>query len=169
MATTPGLAGEPQRWDEPYDYLIVDQDLRGVLLAFGANLGIRIQLSDEINGQVHGDLPELPAGQFLESLGQRFGFDWYYDGDVLYVTEASEAQARMLVLGSVAFPDLESELASLGLLDDRYPLRHSSDSNLALVSGPPRYVALIEETLTALSRQASGEVVVFRGRRGEGS
>ena len=158
----------PPRWGEPYNYLIVDQDLRGVLAAFGANLGIRVQLSDEIRGQVHGKLPEQPAGEFLNSLARRFGFDWYFDGGALYITEASEAQARMLVLGSVAFSDLSSELARLGVLDDRYPLRHSSESNLALVSGPPRYVALIEETLTVLSQQVSADVVVFRGRRGEG-
>ena len=159
------FGNEPPRWHEPYDYLIVDQDLRGVLEAFGNNLGIRVQLSEEIRGQVHGDLPELPAGEFIESLARRFGFDWYYDGGVLFITEASEAQARMLILGSVAFTDLEAELGSLGILDDRYPLRHSAESNLALVSGPPRYVALIEETLTALSDQVSAEVVVFRGRR----
>ena len=161
----PAASGDPTWFSEPYDYVIVDQDLRDVLREFADNLGFRVQLSDEIDGQIRGDWPGVTARMFIDALARQFSFDWYYEGEILYVTARSEAEARMLALGPVGFAELESELANLDILDSRYPLRFSNESNLALVSGPPRYVELIEETLIALGKRAGADVGVFRGRR----
>lgn len=158
-------AADPPWFSEPYDYVIVDQDLRDVLREFADNLGFRVQLSDEIDGQIRGDWPGVTARLFIDALARQFSFDWYYEGETLYVTARSEAEARMLALGPVGFTELESELLNLDILDARYPLRFSDESNLALVSGPPRYVELIEETLLALGKRAGADVGVFRGRR----
>ena len=50
----PVAAMEPSWPVTPYDYVVVDQDLRTVLLQFGANIGTRIALSDQVGGRVHG-------------------------------------------------------------------------------------------------------------------
>ena len=63
-------------------------------------------------------------------------------------------------------PQLEANLDALGVTDARWPLRGSPDGRLVVVSGPPRYVQLVEQTLSALSQQRGqsvDKVGVFRG------
>ena len=143
-------AAEPVWPGAVYSYLVVDQDLRAVLQEFGANLDLRIVLSDAVQGRVRGRLPELPPRQFLDHLAQAYGLDWYYDGLVLSVSAASEAATHLLPLSGVSVERLEGGLAAADLLDRRFPLHAGPTPGTALVSGPPRYVGLVEQSLKAM-------------------
>src|SRR5580698_2560832 len=79
-------AAEPEWPPELYDYVVNDQDLRTVLEQFGLNTGLRIALSDAVQGRVRGRLPPAPPQQFLDHLTDMFGLDWYYDGAVIAVS-----------------------------------------------------------------------------------
>ena len=165
MPYSRAIAGEDSWLSTPYNYVVINQDLKDVLQNFADNFGIGVHLSDEISGEVRGSWPKSSARSFLESLAQQFAFDWYLEGGTLYVTAKSEARTGMLALGPVDFAGFKSELTRLGLFDSRYPLRFSAESNLALVSGPPRYVAMVEETLVAMGgREVAADVIVLRGK-----
>lgn len=144
------VAAEPAWPNAVYSYLVVDQDLRAVLQEFGVNLDLRLVLSDAVQGHVRGRLPELPPRQFLDHLARVYGLDWYYDGLVLSVSAASEAATHLLPLKGVSADQLESGLAAAGLLDKRFPLHAGPTPDTALVSGPPRYVGLVEQSLKAM-------------------
>jgi len=147
----PGRAAAEPPWPAgPYGYIVVEQDLRDVLKQFGANTGLRLALSDKVQGRVHGPLPSVPPRQFLSDLAQQFGLDWTYDGSIISVTSTSEAQTEMLPLQGVAFDKLRDGLSSAGLLDSRYQLRPAMGGNIALVSGPPRYIGLVRDGLAAI-------------------
>ncbi len=168
LASPLASAAEPKWPSAPYGYVVVDQDLRTVLTQFGANTGLRIALSDAVQGQVRGRLPSVPPREFLDTLAQSFGLDWYFDGAVISVSAASEAQARLLSLQGVGFAKLRKGLASAGLIDPRFQLRPGASPDIALVSGPPRYVALVQQAVTALSSEKevkgnSPSVVIIRG------
>lgn len=170
-AAGPCPAAEPAWPTAPYNYVVVDQDVRTVLTQFGANTGLRIALSDAVQGRVHGRTPAAPARDVLAGLAQSFGLDWYYDGAVIWVSAASEAETHILPLQGVSFARLRNGLAAADLLDRRFGLKAGVGPDIAIVSGPPRYVAMIKQAVAALAadkpaapQAAPGQtLVVFRG------
>ncbi|MFE0756139.1 secretin N-terminal domain-containing protein [Inquilinus sp. NPDC058860] len=168
----PDLAAAQNRralpWpDKPYPYVVLDQDVRDVLAAFGSNLDVPVKVSDKVSGRVRGRLPELTPQKLLDQLAASFGLQWYYDGQVLYVTTVEEAVSEMLPLGAIRFEELQASLASLQLDDPRFPPRPLASANVALVSGPPRYVALVKETMQALQQAYQFQTTIVRGRTGK--
>ncbi|MBW8725177.1 MAG: hypothetical protein JF625_08505 [Inquilinus limosus] len=153
--------------DKPYPYVVLDQDVRDVLAAFGSNLDVPVKVSDKVSGRVRGRLPELSPQKLLDHLAASFGLQWYYDGQVLYVTTVEEAVSEMLPLGPIRFEELQASLASLKLDDPRFPPRPLASANVALVSGPPRYVALVKETMQALQQAYQFQTTIVRGRTGK--
>jgi type II secretory pathway component GspD/PulD (secretin) len=153
--------------DRPYPYVILDQDIRDVLAAFGSNLDVPVKVSDKVTGRVRGRLPQLTPQQLLDHLAASYGLQWYYDGQVLYVTTVEEAASEMVPLGAIGFEELQASLASLHLDDPRFPLRPLLRANVALVSGPPRYVALVKETMQALQQAYQFQTTIVRGRIGK--
>lgn len=169
---SPDLAAAESRralpWpDKPYPYVVLDQDVRDVLAAFGSNLDVPVKVSDKVSGRVRGRLPELTPQKLLDHLAASFGLQWYYDGQVLYVTTVEEAVSEMLPLGTIRFEELQASLASLKLDDPRFPPRPLASANVALVSGPPRYVALVKETMQALQQAYQFQTTIVRGRTGK--
>jgi type II secretory pathway component GspD/PulD (secretin) len=153
--------------DKPYPYVVLDQDVRDVLAAFGSNLDVPVKVSDKVSGRVRGRLPELSPQKLLDHLAASFGLQWYYDGQVLYVTTVEEAVSEMLPLGPIRFEELQVSLASLKLDDPRFAPRPLASANVALVSGPPRYVALVKETMQALQQAYQFQTTIVRGRTGK--
>jgi type II secretory pathway component GspD/PulD (secretin) len=153
--------------DKPYPYVVLDQDVRDVLGAFGSNLDVPVKVSDKVSGRVRGRLPELSPQKLLDHLAASFGLQWYYDGQVLYVTTVEEAVSEMLPLGPIRFEELQASLASLKLDDPRFPPRPLASANVTLVSGPPRYVALVKETMQALQQAYQFQTTIVRGRTGK--
>jgi type III secretion protein C len=168
----PNAALPPLWTHEPLPLVVIDQELREVLTEIGQRTGVRVTVSDAVRGRVRGRLPALPPQQLIDLLARTHGFDWFFDGAVLHVSSMGEATSRILVLGSVPPEALEATLAALGLADARWPARLAG--GLAYVSGPPRYVAMIEQVLGAIARRPGlaaepaslgpGDVRIFRGR-----
>ncbi|WP_283809281.1 secretin N-terminal domain-containing protein [Bradyrhizobium sp. LMTR 3] len=140
----------------PYSYTVLDQDLSAALLEFGNNLNIRVNVSAEVKGRIRGRMPDLPPREFLDRLTNLYNLQWYYDGLVLYVSAANEAQSRLLVLKPISFDAFKAALDALNISDERYLVRPAPGDGLVLVSGPPRFIALLDQTLNGLvaERQA---------------
>ena len=113
----------------------------------------------------------LPPRQFLDHLAQSYGLDWFFDGTTLAISATSEAETRFVTLPGVAVSVLQAALQSAGLLDPRFGLRAGPAPGTAMVSGPPRYLHLVEETAAALAQpapaprspQPASLLTVFRG------
>ena len=98
-----------------------------------------------------------------------FGLDWYCEGGVLHVSSASEESTAILTLDPVSAVDFLATIGAVDVADPRWPPRLSNSGKLAVVEGPPSYVALIRQTLDALKRRVQAgpaTVVVFRGNAG---
>lgn len=152
--------------DGIYPYSIVEQDIAVVLREFGQNLGIRVKLSPKVSGAVKGKLPPLPALGFLNHLCQTYGLEWYFDGSTLHISSISEEVTRFLPLNKSNSPaTLIDTLKQLSFYDERYPLRPGPDDLSIVVTGPPVYVGLIEQTLSALPQGAAvpAQTVIYRG------
>ncbi|MGG7539608.1 nodulation protein NolW [Rhizobium sp. 12,4] len=141
----------------PYRYTVLDQDLAAALQQFGNNLNIRVSISAEVRGRIRGRMPDLPPREFLDRLSKLYDLQWYYDGLVLYVSAAKEAHSKMFVLTPIRFDAFKAALDELGILDDRFVVKSAAGSDLVLVSGPPRFLALVEETFNGLLAEAQAQ------------
>ena len=144
---------------------VVDQDLADVLAELGSQAGFRVSVSAAVHGRVHGRLPPASPAVFLDRLAAMFGFEWYFDGETVYASALSESGSKLLPLGSVGVDRLSRVLDQLGIADPRWPIRTAAEAGLGLAAGPPRYLALIEQTLAALPQKAAppAGVRIFRG------
>lgn len=150
IGSTAAVAAPLPLPETPYTYTVVDQDLPAALQEFGTNLGIKVNVSPEVRGRIQGRLPDLQPRAFLDRLASMFNFEWYYDGQVLYVSAVREAQSRLLVLAPIGFEQFRTALNVLKVTDERFAVTPAPGRGLVLVSGPPRFVALTEQTLAGL-------------------
>ncbi|WP_305884585.1 MULTISPECIES: secretin N-terminal domain-containing protein [unclassified Bradyrhizobium] len=138
----------------PYSYTVLDQDLATALQEFGNNLNIRVNISTGVKGRIRGRMPDLSPREFLERLISLYNLQWYYDGLVLYVSDAHEAQSRLLILNPISFDAFKAALDALNISDERYIVRAVPGDGLVFASGPPRFIALVEQTLKGLVTEA---------------
>ncbi len=164
-------AREPPWPEGPYKYLVIDQDLKGVLVEFGRNLRVPVDVSDQVRGRLRGQLRVAPAREFLEKLCESYGLVWYFDGAVLHISAKTEIRTELINIGRFPPAEVNEKLNALGIGDPRYPVKTTEDVGVVAVSGPPPFVSLVRRTLTSLApppvreepRGDEPTVRVFRG------
>jgi type III secretion protein C len=148
-------AMEPKWPAGPYKYLVIDQDIKGVLSEFGRNIDVPIDLSDQVKGRLRGRLPTASAKEFLEALCESYGLLWYFDGAVLHVSAKSELRTELISIGRLPPSEVTVKLGKLGIADPRFPVRGTPDAGVVSVSGPPPFISLVRQTLSAMARAAA--------------
>ncbi len=122
-------------------------DLRQVLETFGVAQGISTILSPGVAGTTSGEFADVPCGEFLERLCTAHNLSWYWDGATLFVYGPGESQTFLLDLRYMKAGEVRDMLKELGVEDPRFPIKTASNDELIMVSGPPRYVALVAEMI----------------------
>ena len=160
-ASLPGIsrAAEPPWPDTPYPYVVIDQDLVQLLTEFGRNMGTPVQVSDQVHGRVLGKQPPLAPRAFIDRLATEYSFSWYYDGTNLAISANSEMVQRMVPLGTADFDKLSADLDRLGVTDSRHQLHHVQGAEAVMVTGPPRFVELVDQTISAMNREHTPSTV----------
>jgi type III secretion protein C len=160
IAALAGLIGPVQglepKWPlGQYKYLVIDQDIKDVLTEFGRNIGVPIEVSDQVKGRLRGRLQVGTAKEFLNKLCESYGLIWYFDGATLHVNAKTEVKTELINIGRLPSNQLTTRLNALGIADPRFPVRGTPNGGVVSVSGPPSYVALVRQTLTAMAHAAS--------------
>jgi len=172
---TPAGALEP-RWPEgAYRYLVIEQDIKDVLIELGRNIDVPVEVSSQIKGKLRGRPPGNTAREFLNHLCDNYGMIWYYDGAVMHVSTRSEVRTELMNIGRLSVPDLNDELKKLGIADPRFTVHHVPGSDVVSVSGPAAFIAQVRQAVTALTGTSvpaheekfedESRVRVFRGNR----
>jgi type II secretory pathway component GspD/PulD (secretin) len=167
IAISSAYALEPKWPSGSFRYLVIDQEIRDVLVEFGHNIGVSVNVSDEIKAQrVTGPLPDASAQAFLKDLCTTYGVVWYYDGATLHFSAESEVKNEMVNLGRLLRSDaVMKRLEKTGAADTRYPLRATADTHVISISGPPSYRRLVRQEISAMARALNTGVLVIRGGR----
>lgn len=135
-------------WKCPtYSLVARSLSLRSALESFGTAQGISVVMSGAVQGFLSGTFKDLPAGEFLDRVATSHNLLWYYDGAALYVYGSGEVQTFLLDLKYMKAGEVRALIRELGVEDERYPIKTASNDELIMVSGPPRYVALVAETI----------------------
>lgn len=146
-----GLEAAELNWSEdPLPGLIVDEALETVLLQLSAHQGVKAIISDALDARVTLNFQGMTVDQAMDELAMAHQFDWFYDGRAVYFFPISSISQQVLRLEDYDVGRLVGVLEDLALIDRRYPIVGSEDANVALVTGPPQYIALIEQTMAAM-------------------
>jgi type II secretory pathway component GspD/PulD (secretin) len=166
-----------QNWfARPFKYVIINQEVRGILTELGRNIGVPVILTDKVAGRVRGEFAERTrreadrqtAGEFLNRLAETNGLTWYFDGSILYVSADQEFSTQVIEVGTLSHKAIVTELQRLSLMDSRFSVRSAGDAGLISVSGPPAFIAIVRQVVDKLRPPpaVAGDdprVRVFRG------
>jgi type II secretory pathway component GspD/PulD (secretin) len=174
-------SAEPNWPPQLYKYIVVDQDLRDVLIEFGRNIGVHTKISEAVAGRrVRSEFTAVGARAFLQRICSSYGLAWYFDGTVLHVNAEGEIRTELFTLVYIRADRLLERLNSLGVNDPRYPISTTGNISVVSASGPPPFLSLVRQTVAALEKSMAPRrirevtdgdettVRVFRGNR-EGS
>lgn len=135
-------------WKLPqYTLVARDMELRTALDTFAVAEGLSVVMSPSVGGVFSGDFKDIPPADFLDRIATTHNLIWYYDGAALYVYGAGEIATMLIDLQHMKAGEVRDMLVELGVEDMRYPLKTTSNNELIMVSGPPRYVALVAEMI----------------------
>lgn len=150
----------------PYSYEAQGESIRDVLINFAANYQGSVIISDKVNDKVSASFDLQEPQSFLTLISALYGLNWYYDGAVLYVFKSSEMQSRLIKTNHVATSDLRMALEEAGIWQARFAWKPNAGDHLVYVSGPPRYLDLVDQVAQALEQkhilrsQITGELAV---------
>ncbi len=143
----------PIPWKHPtYTLVARDMDLRMALDTFAVAEGLSVVMSPSVAGRFSGDFNNVPAEEFLEKIATVHNLIWYYDGAALYLYGAGEIATILIDLNYMKADEVLKMLADLGVEDARFPMKSTSNDELVMVSGPPRYVRLVAEMVSRADR-----------------
>ncbi|AIO70224.1 type III secretion system outer membrane ring subunit SctC [Burkholderia oklahomensis] len=156
----------PVRWKSTVVHVALEgKDLKDVLRDFAASQGIPTSIAGNVQGTVTGRF-DLPPQRFLDTLAATFGFVWFYDGNVLSISNANDMTRQILPIDHASIGQLRSALRQIGMDDKRFPIFYDGVSATVLVSGPVQYVqtvADIARRLDVLSGRRTGSTIrVFK-------
>ena len=154
--------------DERFNMVVRDQNIRDVLVQFGALAGVPVVLSEDVDARVTARFENATGEEIVEAIAREYALDWRYDGRRIEVSANSEQVSRILDMGGVAKADLVRALEALGAHEPRFPIT-AVDGQLALLVGPPRYVGIVEIVLAELveTRAAAEARAAERRRKAE--
>lgn len=145
-------------------FVVENKKLSEFLRELAMSHRIATVVSQQVEGTVNAKFDVTPQDT-LDILAGTYGLIYYFDGNILYVYSSNEAQSEILRLSAADVERLKASLKQLKIFDRRYPISYDERENTALVSGPKRYVELVQETARILdenqSRRGTTEVRVF--------
>ncbi len=145
-------------------YYIVNQDVRSAMLDMSKILSVPITLAPDVKGKATAGKYEGTPLQILDKLCNDLGLQRFYDGNTLYISKASSAITKVLDLKNIAMPDLLRGLTRVGVDLEQFPVRFDAERNLAILYGPPRYIAVAEAVAAQIMQnRARNRPSVLRG------
>jgi type III secretion protein C len=153
LATTialPSAHAEAIRWRSRTVHIVAEsQDLKDVLRDFTAGQNVATTISGDVHGTVTGRFDMSPQ-RFLDTLSSTFGFVWFYDGNVLSISDVNTVTRQVIKLEHATTDDMQNALAQLRMQSPRFPIAYDATQGTALVTGPPPYVQLVAEVARRL-------------------
>jgi type III secretion protein C len=157
-------AGTPPWSDAPFSYYAEKSTpVTKVLQDFSSSFSLALDLSPQVSGNVNGRFQARSPSEFLDQLGGVYGFQWFTHAGTLFISRTSEVSTTSINASGASMVAVRRALISLGVLDARFGWGELPEQAVALVSGPPAYVALVQSTVANLPLLGGGQkVAVFR-------
>ena len=147
----------------------IDSSLRGVLMMIGRNKGVRVRLSEKVNGVVSGSVQNATCDQLFDFLVNSFSLLVFHDGEVLHIATMEESESKVVYLKSSSPADIMAQIKNLGLSDQGDGVRYSEKGKVIYISGHEKYVELVEDLIEEFENQGDVKVLYGGSRAGRGA
>lgn len=136
-------------------YVARQENMRAFFGGVSSYLGKPIIVSKLAAGkQISGEF-NFAAGDIVSKVSRQLGLITYYDGNAIYIYDASETKNSVIKLKNITPKTLTAFLKKSGLADPRYPLRGDGIDTFYL-AGPPIYVDLVMQAAEFMDSQDTG-------------
>lgn len=137
-----------------------------MLRNFCLSQGVNTVIDPRVEGKVSGLFQNIMPDDFLNQISKAYGLLWFYDGNVLYIDPFDTIVSQLLQVEYYDADRLLKMLQALGIEGSNFSLRSLDQQGLMLVSGSPRFVAMVYDILSKLevnekTRQGRLEVAVY--------
>lgn len=163
LHTSTTIAAPLPQAEQPYPFVGKSTDLREVLELFGENIGIPVRLSEKIKGKIDSNFTAPDRQSFLNKLGARHGFVWFYDGGILHVSSIYDIQTRFFSLVQWSSYEMKHELSKLGIWDSRFVSMPESGANTLIVTGPEIYTNLVDMAVKEITKSQPKSIRIIVG------
>jgi type III secretion protein C len=151
--------------DQATAVVVKEQKLSEILKDLFESNNIASVVDPSIDVIVKNSRFKLKPQEMIDLLSLRYGLSVYYDGQTAYVAPSSSNVTRIFRIDRNAQVAAKRVLGSLGLLDNKFPVRFDEVGKIVSVNGPLRLVTAIESALVSLEDPTGvanrGEVRVF--------
>lgn len=137
---------------QSYTFTARNMSIRDVLTSFAMAQNINVIIAPTVEGLVSGDFRGMKPDMFLEQICSINNLLWYFDGSAIYFYRAGDIQSMLVDLKFMKASEVREMLGELGVEDTRFPLMTTSKDELVMVSGPPRYVELVQDMIAKADR-----------------
>lgn len=161
LAPPTASAGTP--WlEEPYTYVGNGESIQRVLDIFGRQFGLKVDVGNDVAGAINGEVAEMTPGRFLDRLSSMHGFDWYLDAGVLHISSINRRVRKIVKAPASVIGQLRNALGGAGVYESRFGWGELVGQGQLLISGPPAYVARLEQTIAMIATAPSGfQIALF--------
>ncbi len=161
IACAPAAFSGTTPWpDAPYSYFANGTALDAVLADFATSFSLSLSVQPDVSGVVNGRFATQSPTEFLTRLASVYGFVWYTHAGTLFVSRASDVVTKGVSAPGGNVGNMRKALADLGVLEPRFGWGELADHGIAIVSGPPSYIQLIENTIRNLPARAQQLAVI---------
>ncbi|WP_068714663.1 type III secretion system outer membrane ring subunit SctC [Vibrio tritonius] len=163
MLTSTAVHGAvPTKWQSTaYAFDAQKTPLIDALNEFAKTFGVKLNLG-KVSGVVNGKLRAASATDYLNRLALEHQFLWFVYNGTLYVSPLDDQTSTTIEVSQDAISDLKNALTQVGLLDKRFGWGELPDEGIVMVSGPTRYVELIQKfSKKKKSKEDKMQVMVF--------
>ena len=156
------LLAKSLQWDDAYAVHSKGESIANILKNFSANYNIQAVISPQLTARVLGAYSGQNGRDFLDKLAKKNAFTWYNDNGAVYFYATSEYQNRVFHLKYITPEYLEDMLRKVGIWDGRFNWQVAATEQLVYISGPPRFINLIEQTIWTLDVDHTKETYVLK-------
>jgi type III secretion protein C len=150
-------AAPPASWKErTYTYYADHIELHRVLNDFSNTYGVKLRLAGRLQGDMHGQMHNVSAVDFLDWLGNNYKFRWFLYNDTLYINSLDENTVARIPL-SEKTDDFRSALTGVGLYEPKFGWGDLPGQNAVIVDGPRAYVQLVRQFAASSKKPPSAE------------
>lgn len=134
----------------PFEYYAEGESLRNVLTALATNSGVGIYVSETVVDSFNGHLQQKTTRAAMQYLAKAYDLIWYFDGSTLHVNKSDDMKSQMFRLNLISADRVKQTMRGLNIWDSQFDWRAIEDTNILMVSGPPRYLELVTKTISIL-------------------
>ncbi|WP_444917390.1 type III secretion system outer membrane ring subunit SctC [Microbulbifer sp. JMSA003] len=140
---------------DPFEFYGEEQPLVDVLTSIATHSRLGVEVNEEIDSNFSGYLMKRDSEEALNFLAGAFDLVWYFDGATIYVDPISSMDSKLFLLETINSELLKQTMKDLSIWDDRFEWRSLGVSGIAMISGPPRYLDLVDQTVEMLKLRAA--------------